>query len=327
MRVYAATFALCTIAMFLTSEPCCGSNEYQEAATVNWQSASPLIWTEANYAKAANKTEAAHNRTPSWCTAIERPEWWVVIVAALTGFFIAKQSREMARATGVMQSQWTTMQGQLSQMERQANEMTTQTGHLEKSVAAAVDNAKAAKVSADIAAGMALPKLVVHEISGGFTGAAALPAQLQLPKVVLVIKNYGQTPALLHDWSLVFTCEELPDVPIYTGRRGSGMELTHQVIPPDKPYTLTVDNHLHRQGFSLADVQAIIEQEKILQCYGFVCYGDIFGNPLQRFKFHAMALDLTNGRIDWRTEYAPDAYIGTDRLPGKSPQKQNRNPN
>jgi len=63
---------------------------------------------------------------------------------------------------------------------------------------------------------MAIPKLVVHEFSSGNAGAAALPAMLQLPKIKLVIKNYGQTPALLVWWSILFTCEELPDIPIYS---------------------------------------------------------------------------------------------------------------
>jgi hypothetical protein len=117
MRVYAAVFALCIIAALLTSEPYCGSREDQETATVSWHSPTTAVGTEKNQTETHNKTETAHNRPPSWCTALKKSEWWLVIIAAFTGIAIALQAREMARATGVMKNQWTTMQGQLAEME------------------------------------------------------------------------------------------------------------------------------------------------------------------------------------------------------------------
>jgi len=95
MRAYVAVVALCTIAALLTSEPCCGSGDDQEAPAVSWHSPTPAVGTE-------NKTEKAYSRPPSWCTALKKSEWWLVIIAALTGFAIAYQAREMTRATNII---------------------------------------------------------------------------------------------------------------------------------------------------------------------------------------------------------------------------------
>ena len=40
--------------------------------------------------------------SPQWYAAIKRPEWWLVVIAALTGGAIAYQAREMTRATTAM---------------------------------------------------------------------------------------------------------------------------------------------------------------------------------------------------------------------------------
>ncbi len=227
-----------------------------------------------------------------------------------------------------MQGQLTAMQGQLTQAAQQTAELKSAQETALIAAEAAVINAKAAKVSADIAAGMAIPKLVVHELSAGNTGAAALPAMLQFPKINLVIKNYGQTPALLRSWSVIFTCDKLPNIPDYGDYAGSGIVLTHEVIKPNEPYTLTVVNFWNRQQFSLDDVGAIVDHRKMLSVYGYVCYGDIFGNPLQRFKFFATALNLGDSWIDWQTEFAPPDYVGTDQLPTtEEAQQQPENPN
>jgi hypothetical protein len=218
--------------------------------------------------------------------------------------------------------------GQLKAMQDQLGQMEESGRQTDKMLEAARKSADAAKISADIAAGVAIPKLVVHEIRAGNAGAAALQAMLQLPKIDLTVKNYGQTPALLRSWAILFTCEELPDIPVYIGQPGCGIVLTHEVIQPHDPYTLTVVNHWNRQTISLDDVQSIIERKKTLNAYGYVSYEDIFGNPPQLFKFFATALNMGDGWIDWRTELAPDAYVGTARLeigsqPSRSDAKTN----
>lgn len=216
---------------------------------------------------------------------------------------IESQLKEMAKQRGIMS-------GQLTEMRSQVSEMGQQTAVLRDSVAAA-------KASADIAIGVSIPTLVVHEFKTTNLEGAALSAALHFPKIDLVIKNYGQTPALLRSWSLLFTCEELPDVPVYSGQKGCGKVLTKEVVKPGDPYTLTIDSFLYRQELSPDDIQAVIERRKLLIAYGYVCYGDIFGNPLRRLKFCETALNVSDDWIDWRSELAPAAYVGTDNFQAK----------
>jgi len=84
-------------------------------------------------------------------------------------------------------------------------------------------SADAAKVSADIAARVAVPTLVIEKFENGNTGAANLAGFLQYPQIKIAIKNCGQTPAFLKWWTIMFSTEELPDVPIYNGQAGCGM--------------------------------------------------------------------------------------------------------
>jgi hypothetical protein len=83
-------------------------------------------------------------------------EWWLVIIATLTGLAIAYQAGEMTRATNVMQGEMTVMQrqvdlmfGQLTAMHEQVTEMSAQTALLGKYVAETKTIADATKKSAD----------------------------------------------------------------------------------------------------------------------------------------------------------------------------------
>lgn len=67
--------------------------------------------------KTSNNTDQSDCGIQRIGTALKRPEWWVVIVAALTGLTIAYQAREMSRATNVMRGQLIVMQGQLTETE------------------------------------------------------------------------------------------------------------------------------------------------------------------------------------------------------------------
>ncbi len=61
------------------------------------ESPSPTIG-ENNYT-ADDHSERPETNPPKWYAAIERPDWWLVFIAALTGLAIAYQAREMTRAT------------------------------------------------------------------------------------------------------------------------------------------------------------------------------------------------------------------------------------
>jgi hypothetical protein len=266
--------------------------------------------------KSADDTETAKSSPPHWYTS---SEWWLVLIAALTGAAIAYQAGEMARTTSVMEGQLKEMQDAGKQADRQAKV-------LERSVAAAEKSAEAAKRSADIAVRVSIPTLVIEQFEHEDTGVADLRAMLQYPKVNIVIKNYGQTPAFLRSWSIVFTCEDLPPIPDYWNQPGhpglkplaTGIPLERNVVQPGNTYTLPELEERKRTKFSPEDIEAIINHEKQLWCYGFVWYNDLFGNPLRRFKFCERALNVMDGWIEWVGVFSPEAYRGTDDFPLKN---------
>ena len=215
------------------------------------------------------------------------------------------QRHEMWRQRNVMEGQLKTMQDQLGQIQRQASEMEKQTRHLEISVTAA-------KTSADIAARTSVPTLVIDKFESGDVGAASLEATLQYPKVRVVIKNYGQTPAFLRSWNVVFTCEPLPAVPNYWIGPSDGIVLERDVVLPNEPYILPELPGWKRTEIDIEDVREIISRKKHLWVYGFICYYDLFGSPLRRMKFCEVALNFWSGGIHWVSGFSPDAYLGTE---------------
>lgn len=124
---------------------------------------------------------------------------------------IRRQAKEMIRQRILMRKQW--------------GEMSQQTASLKEYVDETKKIAKSSVDSANIAARVSIPTLVIEKFETGGTGAANLEAMLQYPKVKVVIKNYGQTPAFLRSWTIVFTCEELPPVPDYKDHPASGIVL------------------------------------------------------------------------------------------------------
>ena len=63
-------------------------------------------------------TQHSDDDPPHWYQPIERPDWWLVIIAALTGLAIAYQAREMRRTTQVMKdsldAMWAAQRPQLA---------------------------------------------------------------------------------------------------------------------------------------------------------------------------------------------------------------------
>jgi hypothetical protein len=211
-------------------------------------------------------------------------------------------------------------------LEKQATEMQKQTQHLEGSVATAQVSANAAKLSADIAARVSIPTLVIEDFGPADTGAANLAAMLQFPKVNITVQNYGQSPALLKFWTLIFTCEDLPAEPDYWKHPGSGIVLDRTVVEPNTSFTLPQPESWKRTELSLDDVQAIINHKKKLWAYGFICYDDIFG-VRRRLKFCEFALNVTEGWVQWMGDFCPPIYRGIEGFPWGQAARKAENPN
>jgi hypothetical protein len=216
-----------------------------------------------------------------------------------------------------MWRQWKAMQGQLGQMEKQTAELKSAEETALIAARAAVVNAKAAKVSADIAAGVSLPVLKISQFGIGPVNVSSNLAFFRRPKFEITVKNWGQTPAFLWSWTLNMTCEKLPETPVYSGI-AAGMPLEKQVIPGGGSFTLP-ELAFHRQyDFSVDDATAVMEHKKLLTVYGYICYGDIFGNPLRRLKFCEVLLNIFGDlNFDWTELFSDPPYVGTDLYPVK----------
>ena len=197
-----------------------------------------------------------------------------------------------------------------------------QTHFLKKTVEATQKSADAAKISADIASRVSVPTLVVEKFGFGYTGSASMAAILQFPNVEVVIKNYGQTPAFLRSWTIIFTCEDLPEIPVYADHPGCGIVLEKEVVKPGESYTLPKLDSFRRQKFSDDDIKAILNREKLFVAYGYICYGDLFGNPLKRHKFCEFVLNIGDNWAQWTESFSGPPYIGTDDRPIKQTVSQ-----
>ena len=242
-----------------------------------------------------------------------------IIIALRTLREMQRQREEMSNQVQAALLQLGTMNGQLSEMSQQTESLKTYVEETTKIAQSTKDSADAAKVSADISARVSIPTLVVEKFELGDMGAANIRAILQFPKIQITLHNYGQTPAFLHSWSLVLTCEKLPPAPDYFGHPGSGHILDKEVIQPNVAYTLPELPSWNRQEFSPDDVEAIINRKKMLVVYGYVSYRDLFDNPLKRLKFCEFALNIGDNWIQWCDAVHP-VYCGTDLYPGKSPK-------
>jgi len=169
--------------------------------------------------------------------------------------------------------------------------------------------ANAAKKSADIAAGIAIPTLAINEFGFGYMGAAGVDATLQYPTIKIVVKNYGGTTAFIRGCFIKLTCEELPNAPIYPAE---GYAFDKVAVDSRRQRELTAFMP-RKHWFSTEDIKAIKVKEKIFRVYGYILYGDIFGNPLRRLKFCETLININeDGRFQWVSEDAPTQYRGTD---------------
>ncbi|MEO6816013.1 MAG: hypothetical protein ABI177_04875 [Edaphobacter sp.] len=151
---------------------------------------------------------------------------------------------------------------------------------MERQTVATEVAAKAAEKSAKTAMGVSIPTLVLDRFNVGPRGFGDVKATLQSPKISIVIRNYGQSPAFLTSYSVVVTCESLPINPeeniinLYAGA----------VVESGKPFHM--DDALGLSYYMRPeDLESVVQGTKDLTVYGYLEYGDIFKSPLRRMKF------------------------------------------
>ncbi len=311
MRVYVATFALCAIAALLTSEPCCGSEQYQESSATNWQSPAPSVGTEKNQSEATNKAEAPAKRPPSWCTAFQKSEWWLVVIAALTGLAIAYQAREMTRAANVMQGQMNAMLLQLGEMSMQTTLLKEYVGHTETTAVAAKESADAARDSVEtfISKERARLRIIVQPFEPGFSPVTAF--------VKYRVRFHGNADAFVSQ-SAAYAVITASDVPSIDDERASIFRIALPDVI-DRSTDLSQMHMVHAYseglGHSFQSIMAAVDEARaFVHFYAFI-------------KYRTLDTDReTRVCLTWNVNPALNAMLGTrvDRWEKTGPEESNR---
>lgn len=184
-----------------------------------------------------------------------------------------------------------------------------QTKILEDSVAAAQKSADAAEKSAITAMGVAVPTLMLHKFE-------LLPHKghfwydsFSHPEVIIQVKNFGQSPAILRAYMLSFCWEdELPEDPFFRAPFPCNAE---DVVDPGEIFQLAPGPASADQAIPLQIAYDIEARRKMLTIYGYVSYGDIFGSPIRYMKFSKRLVEFaTDGSYAKTIDYGGHKYTG-----------------
>jgi len=113
MRSAVAISFICILAASVAGQPNATTNNKNTSAKK--EKALPIGKHEDK-----SPTDTPHKTNddpPRWYAPFERPDWWIVIIAALTGAAIVYQAKEMTKATNVMRDQGKLMASQTALMQ------------------------------------------------------------------------------------------------------------------------------------------------------------------------------------------------------------------
>lgn len=257
------------VAVSVSGQPGKTANGKQQ---VGENSQPSLISANAHSKQNCGQTDQAKASpdSPAGNTLIEQPhwwtnsEWWLVIIAGLTGGVIGWQSWETRKS---------------------AQATRDSIPHQEKA-------AKAASLNAKAAIGIAIPtlRLETFELIADWRDQDSLRS----PVLKIIVRNYGTTPAFLTSMALAFICGDLPAKPDYTSVPYSG----DRVVPAGKDRTLTAQRSL--PYLSTDEVKAITEERTGFTICVRLSYQDIFESPVRRLVFCRNLLHLSeDGSSEW----------------------------
>lgn len=223
-----------------------------------------------------------------------RPEWVIVHITAVY----------VAIAGITLWAIWR----QARVMERQALSLRRRTTHLRRSVIFARKAAKAAETSAKAAMGLALPVLVLQELTfenhdGSYAGL------FEYPVFKIVVRNFGQSPAFLKSYAVVLATGDLPDEPTYP-KEFWPLDM-HEVVDAGQPYTLSEGRASTNDRPSEETQSALIARRDSPIVYGFITYGDVFGSAIHTMKFSKIFFEINADGSDTLTmDWGGPNYTG-----------------
>ena len=126
MKTAAIVLSLTFLVIVASGKPNQAGNKDKQST----QQKLPISVTLTNNESPETHSPKTDNNSPHWCTPLKRPEWWLVVAAFLTLFFVAWQAYETklavqgaADSVGAINRQATIMENQVREMEQQRGVM------------------------------------------------------------------------------------------------------------------------------------------------------------------------------------------------------------
>jgi hypothetical protein len=191
----------------------------------------------------------------------------------------------------------------------QARLMKEHAGHLENLSKAALANAEAAEKSATAAMGIAVPTLILYKFAFVPQRNMFQYDSFLRPKVIVEVKNFGQSPAILKAYILSFSWEdELPEEPVYDFPYPCDAE---EVIDPGETHRLDPESTSADRETPLQIAYDLEAGKRRLTVYGYISYGDIFGSPIRYMRFSKRLMEFsTDGSYALMLDHGGEKYTG-----------------
>lgn len=259
----ASIAVLCILTVNLFAQPNKSTPKNQQNAADN----TPHTVTFINNQESPTDAHKAQPHAPTWYAS---SEWWLVVIAALTGGFIASQASEMRRATEVMQDQLRHMR---ESSERQLR------AYVVSEMGSICNIAPPVRTSGPTPQTDAR---ITHPDWG--------------PVATMRIKNAGQTPAfrVQHWGNMCFG--EYPLTSILPPKDAS-VKPIHSMLGPG-----IISTKLFRFGPPLTpeQISALRAGTGAIYVYGEILYEDAFGTP--RYTRYRLMHHLMGGAIGVSTD-------------------------
>jgi hypothetical protein len=153
-----------------------------------------------------------------------------------------------------------------------------QTKILKDSVAVAQKAADAADISAKAAMGISVPLVVLAKFSFVVTRGKFHPAEFyERPHAKVMLKNYGQSPAILKQYGVAFDLDSGP------AKFRDYYFDAEEIIDPGG--TFIIDESTLSDILAPEAVDRLVNGRSKLTFSFWVTYRDVFGSPLKKFGF------------------------------------------
>jgi hypothetical protein len=226
------------------------------------------------------------------------PNWFLVVVGGVTGWFVYKTLKAIKRQVDVMESQ-----------AKDVRESGAEASRIALATAkAARKAADAAEISARASMGVAVPTLHLHKFIFVPQRGLYQYDSFSWPKVIIEVKNFGQSPAILKAYMLSFSWEdELPEEPIYDFPYPCDVE---EVIDPGKTHQFDPESTVATRETPLQVAYDLEAGKRRLTVYGYISYGDIFGSPIRYMKFSKRVMETHTDGSGVLLDYGGHKYTG-----------------